>query len=138
MTRRLGDAKNVLRIEDVISGTIITMFYRQPTPKEMTEYNNKQIKRKRNKIATMHGEVRLEYGERILIGFKDGDFEKQVVGKDKKVKWVPIASDPDSKIYDPDWKKIVSKHAADLIMLLAVHVFDGSVTADDDEGLEGN
>ncbi len=120
MARRLG-ADNVLIIQDNISDSEIHLNYRMPGTKEIVSYRNGATKRVRNALVNRMGENRLEHGQKILTGFREGDFEKQV-----KEKWVPLASDPKSKNYDPEWKNIVSEQAADLIETLAVHVFDAS------------
>ena len=128
MARRLGDELNELRIRDNISGSTIVLYYRMPTTEEVVRYTNDLIKRRRNKVISQLGETRQKYGSMILEGFRKGDFEKRV-GK----KYVPLISDPDSKNYDSEWKEHVKKYAADLIELLAVHVFEAPAETEDEE-----
>lgn len=118
MARRLG-GKNTMIVQDNISSSELHLCYRMPSPEEIVAYRNGSSKRVRNALVNTTGENRLEHGKKIMTGFRDGDFEKKVGGE-----WVPISSDPQAKNYDPDWKKIVADQAADLIELLAVHVFD--------------
>lgn len=135
MSRRLGIDENELKIQDNLSGTDIVLKYRQPTSAEMAEYSNKQIERKRNKITVRQGEMRLEYGAKILTGFRDGDFEIP----DGAGGWRKIASDQGSPNFDTDWLNHIKKYGSDLIMLLAAQVFDQSATViDGDEDLEKN
>ncbi|MFH2129765.1 MAG: hypothetical protein ABIK68_05265 [bacterium] len=134
MGRRLGDGHNELRIDDNISGDIIVLYYRMPTPSEIAEYDNKQIQRKRNKVNYKQGEVRLVYGEKILLGFRPGDFERP--GPDGT--WIKIASDKDHELYFEGWLDIVKKSASDLISVLARYVFEGSAADDDSVELESD
>jgi hypothetical protein len=140
MARRLGD-NHTLIIQDNVSDSDIHLYHRMPDPKEIISYRNGNSKRVRNKIVDCTGENRLRHGKKILKGFREGDFEK----RDDKGKWVKFSSDPKSKHYDPDWRKLLEAQASDLIELLAVHVFDASgqkITEDeqdeDSEDLEGN
>ena len=95
-------------------------------------YSNESIRRKGSKIVTRTVETRLKFGAKILEGIRTGDFEKKKDGK-----WVPISSDPKSENYWPTWKEHLKQHAADVIELLAIRVFDVPVQAlsdeDDDE-----
>jgi hypothetical protein len=118
MARRLG-GKNTMIVQDNISNSELHLHYRMPESAEIVSYRNGSSKRVRNALVNTTGENRLEHGKKILTGFREGDFEKEVDGA-----WVPISSDPQSKNYDPDWKKIVAAQAPDLVELLAVHVFD--------------
>jgi hypothetical protein len=65
----------------------------------------------------------------ILTGIKDGDFEK---GKNQ-----PLSSDPNSPHYDPEWKSILQKHAPDIIEMLAVTVFDTSLSVSQELETDG-
>lgn len=80
------------------------------------------LTRRGNKIESRMGETRLQYGAKILLGFKDGAFDK-APGE-------PLSSDPKSSHYDPSWKAIVKQYAADVIEMLAVHVFESSLISD--------
>ncbi len=128
MPRKLASATNELKIYDNISSSDILFRYRTPTTKERTAYSNKSFQRKRNKILTKQFETRIEFGLKILEGFRDGDFVIPKNGKN-----VPIASDSGSENYDPDWKKHIEAHAIDLVALLAAHVFEGPAEIDQEE-----
>lgn len=120
MARRLGVKENKLTLRDNISGTDIEFIYRMPTTKERQGYANAALVRKGNVVVTNTIEARLEYGLAILAGIREGDFEILRGGA-----WETIASDTTSPNYDPEWKAHVETHGADLVEVLAGHVFDG-------------
>lgn len=109
--------KNILRIQDAISGSEIELYYRMPTTSEMVSYQAKLIKRQGRKILLNAFETRLEFGLKIFTGFRDGDF-----GIDGK----PISSDPQNPNYKEDWKGLLKETAADIITTLAFTVFEGA------------
>lgn len=119
MPRRTGTEHNELKIHDNISNSDIILYYRDPDTAERSGYQNESLQRRRSRIVFRTAEARLKYGAKILTGFRSGDFERKIDGR-----WVPMASDPQSEHYFEDWKAHLVKHAGDLIMLLAAHVFD--------------
>lgn len=131
MARVLGTNQNQLKIDDQVSGSTITFFYRLPTTKERQGYMNMAVQRKGKRVEMRHAEAQAKYGEKILTGIRDGDFEVVENGKS-----VPLSSDPKSPHYREDWKQQVADNASDLLMLLAIHAFDRSATigGDHDEG----
>jgi len=126
--RQLGDELNTLTIQDNISNSTIRLFYRTPTPQERIGYDNEVIQRKRNKVITRLGQTRLKYGTEILMGFRTGDFVRKIGDRE-----VPISSEPGSENYDPEWKNTIKKYASDLVIALAVHVFESSTETGPDE-----
>ena len=135
MARRECDQQNELKIRDNISGSDITLNFRMPTTRERQDYQNKALQRKRNKIVENQAEARLEAGLKIITGFKEGDFERKVNGEYQAFTWREGAEN-----YYPDWKAWLGQHAADLVILLAAHVFDVSAFVDrsgEDEAVEG-
>lgn len=131
MARRLTlEGDNKLLIQDHLSGTQLEICYRQPTTQERTNFMNMSVTRKNGKVKFQHSEARLKFGADIMKGFRDGDFEVSEGGVFK-----PIASDPQSPNYRPDWKNRVKEMAPDIIELLALRVFEASVAVgepDDD------
>jgi len=128
MPRLLNDKKPCeVTFYDRISDSKLTIFYRLPTTVERVGYTNSLATRRGNKIESNVGTARLKYGTAILLGFKDGDFEKEEGN--------PLASDPKSPNYDPGWKTFVRQYAHDVIEMLAMHVFESSLISDvpDDE-----
>ncbi|HNR12063.1 MAG TPA: hypothetical protein PKM59_01985 [Thermodesulfobacteriota bacterium] len=125
--------QNELRINDSVSGDVITLFYRIPTTEERVAYQKAMFARKRNKVETHIPETRQKYGKKILTGFKEGDFYK--LDGDKKVFF---SSDPASPNYDPDWMNLICTYAMDLLEFMALQVFEGNtrdsnVFADEEE-----
>lgn len=113
--------QNELRINDAISGDVITLFYRIPDTEERVAYQKSLFARKRNKVRTKIPETRQEFGKKILTGFKDGDFYK--LDGEKKVFF---SSNPASPKYDSNWKELVGTYAIDLVEFLAQQVFEGN------------
>ena len=130
MPRLLNDKKPCeVTFFDRISDSKLTIFYRLPTTVERVGYTNSLATRRGNKIESNVGTARLKYGTAIMLGFKDGDFETEE-GK-------PMASDPKSPNYDPEWKTFVRQYAQDVIEMLAMHVFESSLGSDEpDEAVD--
>jgi hypothetical protein len=134
MARSLTKAPNELRLHDNLSNSVIVLYYRTPTAKEQAEYTNGMTRRERNKLVNCTGEQRQKYGAVILTGFREGDFLKQGGGV--------FSSDPQSPVYDPEWKGLITKFAPDLIETLAIHAFEQTASLaegpelDDGEGGE--
>jgi hypothetical protein len=120
MARMLSDKPCEVTFLDRISNTNLTLFYRLPTTEERVKYNNELIRRVGNKIENKAGETRLKYGLRILLGVSDGSFETEQG---------PLSSDSQSPHYDPAWKNIVSAYASDVVEMLAIHAFEGSLSS---------
>lgn len=134
MPRSTEQETNELKIFDNISNSSIVLYYRNPTTQERSGYANESVTRKRNKVVTRIPETRLKYGGMILEGFRDGDFTRKKDGRT-----VPMASDPASPNYDPDWKTQIMTGASDIVMLLAAQVFDISAEAEEpDTPLDGD
>ena len=132
MARRLGDELNEMRFQDNLSGTEIVLLYRMPTTKERVAYTNEAYQRKGRKIINRSVEIRMKYGMAILGGFREGDFEKKMPDG----KWAPIAGDPASEHYFPEWKAHIEKYASDLVEHLALRVFDMPVQIPDEMDME--
>jgi hypothetical protein len=119
MPRALNNKPCEVTFYDRISGSKITLYFGLPTTEERTTYINSMVTRVGNKIKNNTSEARQKWGLKILQGFKEGAFEKD----DK----VPVSSDPQSPHYDPEWKSLVKQFAADVIAMLAIHVFESSL-----------
>ena len=126
MPRLLNDKPCEVTFFDRISESKITLSYRMPTTEERVAFANALVTRRGNKVDTTMGEARLKYGAKVLLGFKDGAFET-----DKG----PLSCDPKSPHYDPAWKTLIRQYAQDVLIMLAVHVFEASVVSSepDDE-----
>lgn len=135
MGRFIGNQVNELRLHDAISNSDILLKYRMPTTAEREGYANESVRRIRNKVKYSIVAAREKYGAKILMGFRDGDFEI-----DQNGAVVPIASDPASPNYRDNWKELVVEHASDLVQTLAYHVFDSpsEVVEDGGSDLEKN
>ncbi|MCE5212103.1 MAG: hypothetical protein LLG40_11160 [Deltaproteobacteria bacterium] len=120
MGRRLCLNGCEMTFYDKISDTNITLFYDLPETEDRIKYQNEQVVREGNKIKSVLGETRQKYGLKILTGFKKGNFEN-AAGQ-------PISSDKNDKEYDPNWKKLITDNASDIIEMLAVTVFEVPLT----------
>lgn len=132
MARRQA-AINKVTIHDNISDSAITLYYRMPTTRERQDYQNMAVSRRGNKLDFKQAEARLKFGMKIIEGFDVGDFERL----DESGNYVPIASNPALLSYYPEWKTFVEENGADLVMLLAGHVFDASAALQPEEDVEG-
>lgn len=128
MPRLLSNADNTLRITDNISGSEIELYYRLPTTAEHTAYQNECIQRRGKKVRTRYPETRLKYGKKILTGFRAGDF----VIEDGQGGTRAIASEEGHADYFEGWRGHVEKYAADLVQLLAGHVFEQPADIEED------
>ncbi|MCX5824434.1 MAG: hypothetical protein NTY86_13245 [Deltaproteobacteria bacterium] len=127
MPRLLNDKPCEVTFFDRISESKITLSYRLPTTEERVAFANALVTRRGNKVDTSMGEARLKFAGKILLGFKDGAF-----ATDKG----PLSCDPASPDYDPAWKTFIRQYAQDVLIMLAIHVFEASVVtseADDEE-----
>jgi len=120
MPRTLNDDICKMTFLDKISNTKLTLHYRLPTSEERISYTNAMVTRRGNKITNTAGEARRKYGALIMTGFDDGCFDK---GKDK-----PLSSDSASPHYDPAWKTFIKQYASDVTELLAIMVFEASLS----------
>lgn len=115
MARLLGEERHALAIQDPVSGSVITLYYRRPTSEERVAYQLSAYRLEGGERRFCLGETRLRFGLEILVGFGEGDFLVRENG-------VAVPLDP---ARHPDWKEQVAKHAPDLVSYLAQQVFEG-------------
>jgi hypothetical protein len=107
---------------DSATGVEVELTHRLPMTSEEAEFSRKTFRRRERKsispedIARNLAEIRVDFGLRIVTGFKEGDF-----GMDGK----PISSDPQSEIFYPEWKNLLREKAPRILAALAVAVFEG-------------
>ena len=106
-------AQNTLILNDALSGGEITLHYRMPSTEERTQYVNALVRREGGKLLNDTCKVQVDYGMKILTGFRDGDLEREP--------GVPL------KTSDGDWRELFQDLAGDLAAVLAAVVFDNSV-----------
>lgn len=123
MPRIIGCERNELIINDPISTSQLGLYYRMPTTRERQGYLDAAVKRVKNKVTLHHAQARMEYGLKILVGVRDGDFMRM----DKGGKAVLMSSDPASPDYYEGWKDEIAEGCGDLVMNLAALVFDGGL-----------
>lgn len=109
--------RNEIEIKDSRSGSGILLYYRNPTPEEQASYQARMIKRKGNKVTLNLYPTRLEFGLKVITGFRDGDFG--FGGK-------PISSDSSAENYREDWKEVVRAGAHDIVTTLGRVVFENT------------
>ena len=115
----LTEEKNLLILQDDLSGCEVGFYYRPPTPKETVAYNNAVIQRKGSKIINRSAEAQEKYGKKVLSGIREGDFA--VPGPDGKPKL--ISSDKKSENYEPAWMALIWKYKPYLILTFAAKIF---------------
>src|SRR3990172_6690171 len=116
---------------DSATGQEVELLHRLPTTQEEVEFQRKTFRRRDRRsispedIARNLAEIRVDFGLRIVTGFKDGDF-----GVDGK----PISSDPVSTNFYPEWKAILRDKAPRILSALPVRLFyGGRVQTPEDE-----
>ena len=117
---------------DSATGEEVEITHRLPTTQEEIEFQRKTFRKREKKnispedIARNLAEIRIDFGLRIVTGFKEGDF-----GVDGK----PISSDPVSTNFYPEWKALLRDKAPRILSALAVGVFEGGrVQTPEEEG----
>ncbi len=96
----------------------VVFQYREPTAEERIKYSAKVASLFRNKLPNEEfrfddlSRIQFEFGVEILQGFRAEGIP------------INISSDPNASDYHPDWKKLVSNRAADLVIALGRHVFE--------------
>src|SRR3972149_202529 len=118
---------------DSVSGREFELYHRTPTTQEEVEFQRRTFRRRDRRnispedTARNLAEIRVEFGLKIVTGFKDGDF-----GVDGK----PISSDPESNNFYPEWKNLLRDKAPRILSALAVGVFEGGrvQTPEEEEG----
>ena len=116
--------RNEIEIKDSRSGGSILLYYRNPTPEEQASYQARMIKRKGNKVQLNLYPTRLEFGLKVITGFRPGDFG--LGGK-------PISSDPSAENYREDWKEVLRAGAHDIVTTFGRAVFENASV---EEGIE--
>lgn len=114
MARRLTE-RHMLRLQDPVSGSVITLYFRPPTAAERVAYQLSVFHLEGGERRLRLAETRLRFGLEILLGFEAGDFVLEDGGR-----LIPL--DPDQH---PDWKERLARHAPDLVSYLGQQVFEG-------------
>ncbi|MCL4503093.1 MAG: hypothetical protein M1438_14770 [Deltaproteobacteria bacterium] len=115
MARILGEEPQELQVQDPVSGSVITLYYRRPTSEERLAYQLSAYRFEGGERRFCLGETRLKFGLEILTGFSEGDFQIMEEGRT-----VPL--DPSRH---PDWRERLAEHAPDLVAYLAQQIFEG-------------
>ncbi|MBW1991006.1 MAG: hypothetical protein JRI59_02560 [Deltaproteobacteria bacterium] len=115
MARILGEERHALAVQDPVSGSVITLYYRRPTSEERVAYQLSAYQIDGGERRFRLGETRLKFGREILLGFEPGDF---LIREDGEL--VPL--DPERH---PDWQDQIIRYAPDLVSYLAQQVFEG-------------
>ncbi len=115
MARILGEERQAMRVQDPVSGSVITLFYRRPTSEERVAYQLSAYRIEGGERRLCLGETRLKFGLEILTGFNEGDFQVSEDGQ----------AAPLDPARHPDWRERLAEHAPDLVAYLAQQVFEG-------------
>ncbi len=122
--RDFASERNVLDIQDGITGDVHQIFYRMPTNEERAAYQNGAFERRGQKIRSRIFQNRLKYGSRIITGFSKGSLG--IEGK-------PFSSDSDDADFRQDWKELLVRHAGDIVASVAAAVFEATGAAQEAE-----
>ena len=115
MPRILGEERHKMAIQDPVSGSAITLYFRRPSSEERVAYQLSVFHLDGGERRLRLSETRLKFGLEILAGFEAGDFVIQADGRVQSL-------DPDRH---PDWKEHLTQHAPDLVSYLGQQVFEG-------------
>lgn len=115
---RKGTRQFEARLHDALSDSEIVLYYNLPTTRDRVEFENNLVKRNKGEIESDLVEEQIELGLRLITGFREGDFEREVDGE-----WVPLSSDSRSEHYVADWKGWLRDYAGDLLESFVIHVF---------------
>ncbi|MFZ2447494.1 MAG: hypothetical protein WAW37_14155 [Syntrophobacteraceae bacterium] len=118
--RDFAAERNILDIQDGITGEVHEIRYRMPTNEERAAYHNGVFERRGQKLKSRIFENRLKFGSRIITGFTRG-----TLGIDGKA----FSSDPNDPDYRQDWKDLLVRHAGDIVASVAASVFEATGAA---------
>lgn len=142
MSPKILESCNNNKLEFLDGDEIRTLYYADPTTDQRLAYSNRMVKRKGNKIKHDLNGTRLAGGFAVCTGMGEGDF---ALPANNEQGYQLISSDPKSKDYKKDWKKLLYKHQADYLMILGAHAFEkatvdsGSVQEEDEiDSLDGD
>lgn len=121
---RKGTRQFEAHIKDNLSDSEIVFYYTLPTTADTLQFQNNFVKRNRDVIEEALIGEQVELGLKLITGFRDGDFEREVDGE-----WVPMSADPESPAYYEDWRAWLREYASDLLEWFVVHVFRRSPAA---------
>jgi len=126
MPRRENSGGNLLTIQDNLSGCELGLYYRFPETSERQGYFNGMQKRLGKKVVNNAVANRVKYGKKILTGLRDGDFER----RDDAGAYIPISTDMGNQAhYFEGWMKWMEDNCADILVALAVRVYEFPVLA---------
>ncbi len=115
--RDFAAERNILDIQDGITGDVHEIYYRMPTNEERAAYQNGVFERRGQKLKSRVFENRLKFGSRIISGFTKG-----TLGIDGKL----FSSDPSDPEYRQDWKDLLTRYAGDIVASVAASVFEAT------------
>jgi len=123
MGRKIGkDLKNVFKIRDPQTGDSITLYYRAPNADEMVSYFA-GIDRDHYQEGLAKKRIDFALDRGIITGFEEGCFEKE----NGEGTFIHFSSDEGKENFDPDWKELLKKGAADILTVFSTQVFEVSL-----------
>ena len=109
---------NELTIRDAKTGGECTLFYRDIKTSDLVEYRSISYKKQTGgKVKVNITKAQLHMALKIITGFKEGYFS---------LKGKAISSDPKSPEYYEEWKPLLKRKAPELLVVLALQVFEGN------------
>jgi hypothetical protein len=120
---RRESTSDLILLRDNLSDSTLGIYYRQPTTKERQAYINRRQVRQGNKFVDNTVANRVASGKLIMTGLRDGDFERADGDS-----YRPISSSPGAENYYPNWADWMEEHCSDVLVALAIRVFELPVT----------
>ena len=109
---------NELTIRDAKTGGECTLFYRDIETEDLVEYRSISYKKQGGgKVKINITKAQLHMALKIITGFKKGYFS---------LKGNAISSDIKDPEYYKEWKSLLKRKAPELLVVLALQVFEGN------------
>lgn len=127
--------KNTAAIYDRIGGCNVHLFFRMPTSAERADHDRAQLKIKGKKLLNKSFETNLFFGKKLCTGLKlaikdsTDKFDDGLCYEGK-----PFSSDPDDgEYYREDWKALIEKTSADILVQLSAFIFNAAGVEDGED-----
>lgn len=116
-----SEIENEVTFEIKASNESLTLYYRTPTLKERFQYANSLFLRKGKNVVDNTAQSRLHFGKLVVTRVEENKLCYE--GK-------PISSNPNSKIYNENWKDLLTEMFPMMMMHIGHLLFEGVYASD--------
>ena len=124
-----NESKNIVVLQDTVTNEEVRLYYRRPESSEIVKYQSKVYRAGKGGQIEIDGDLKVEMALEILTGFEKGFF----LDENDKV----FSSDVMDPEYREDWKEMVKKLGADLLMGLSASAYESTRRVEDSDFLKG-